>query len=78
MHEEVQPAEPVPRWTTNDATIRHSEITNVQNDSMFSFGNAMSRAPIMSGMHRFPNAPIIIGVIAKKIMIRPCIVNSLL
>ncbi len=36
----------------------------------------MSRAPIMSGMQKFPNAPMRIGVTAKKIMIVPCIVNS--
>ena len=44
---------------------------------MFSFGNAMSRAPIISGMQKLPNAPMRIGVIAKKIMMRPCIVKML-
>ena len=42
---------------------------------MLSVGNAMSRAPIMSGMQKLPNAPMRIGVMAKKIMIRPCIVK---
>ena len=37
----------------------------------------MSRAPIWSGMQKFPNAPMSSGVIAKKIMIRPCIVKML-
>ena len=36
----------------------------------------MSRAPIISGMQKLPKPPIRIGVIAKKIMIVPCIVNS--
>src|SRR5450759_2880005 len=48
----------------------------VQNESMLSVGNAMSRAPIMSGMQKFPNAPMRIGVMAKKIMIVPCIVKN--
>ena len=38
----------------------------------------MSRAPIISGMVRLPNAPISSGVTAKKIMIRPCMVNTAL
>ncbi len=50
--------------------------TFVQNESMLSVGNAMSRAPIMRGISRFPNAPIRIGVIAKKIMSVPCIVKN--
>ena len=36
----------------------------------------MSRAPIMSGMSRFPKQPISTGVIAKKIMTSPCVVKS--
>ena len=36
----------------------------------------MSRAPICSGMQKLPKAPIRIGVTAKKIMIVPCMVNS--
>ena len=49
-----------------------------QNDSMLSSGNAMSRAPIISGMQKFPNAPARIGMITKKIMIVACIVNAML
>ncbi len=49
-----------------------------QNDSMFSSGNAMSRAPIISGMQKFPNEPARIGMITKKIMIVACIVNAML
>ena len=36
----------------------------------------MSRAPSDSGMQKLPNAPMRIGVTAKKIMMVPCIVKS--
>ncbi len=49
-----------------------------QYENMFSFGNAMSRAPIMSGIRKLPKAPVKSGMITKKIMIVACIVNSLL
>lgn len=48
---------------------------NVQNESMFSSGNAMSRAPIIRGMQRLPKQPIKIGVMAKKIITSPCVVK---
>jgi hypothetical protein len=38
---------------------------------LFNLGNAMSGAPIMSGTIQLPNPPIIAGMSAKKIMIRP-------
>ena len=38
----------------------------------------MSLAPIISGIRKLPNAPVSSGMITKKIMIVPCIVNSLL
>jgi hypothetical protein len=72
----VQPALAEPSWVKNEATISTSEATKVQNDSMFSRGKAMSRAPIISGMQKFPKAPIITGVMAKKIITRPCMVNT--
>jgi hypothetical protein len=37
----------------------------------------MSLAPIIKGMVRFPKAPIIMGVMAQKIMIKPWLVNRL-
>ena len=49
-----------------------------QYENMFSFGNAMSRAPIISGIRKLPKAPVSSGMITKKIMIVACIVNSLL
>ena len=42
---------------------------------MFNSGKAMSGTPIWSGIIKFPNAPINKGVMAKKIMIVPCIIN---
>ncbi len=36
----------------------------------------MLRAPIASGITKFPSAPIRSGVTAKKIMIVPCIVKK--
>src|SRR5262245_53633998 len=52
--------------------------TMVQNDSMLSSGNAMSRAPIISGMRKFPKHPTKIGMIAKKIMMVACMVKNAL
>src|SRR5712664_2862232 len=73
----VHPAAAVPSCTKKDAVIKMSESTKVQNDSMLSFGNAMSCAPIINGMVKFPKQPIRMGVIAKKIMISQCIVKIL-
>ncbi len=50
--------------------------TATQKDIMLSLGKAMSRAPIWMGTTKLPNAPIRIGMIAKKIMIVACIVKS--
>ena len=38
----------------------------------------MSRAPIMSGIRKFPKHPTMIGMTTKKIMMVACIVNSML
>src|SRR5215471_15973424 len=72
----VHPACGAPSGTKNDTVSVTIAATIVHTETMFSVGNAMSRAPIISGMQKFPNAPIRIGVTAKKIMIVPCIVNS--
>ncbi len=45
---------------------------------MFSTGNAMSPAPIMSGMRKLPKQPTRIGMTTKKIMIVACMVNAAL
>jgi hypothetical protein len=52
--------------------------TCTQNDSMLRSGNAMSRAPIMSGMRKFPKQPTRIGMTAKKIMMVACMVKNAL
>ena len=49
-----------------------------QYDIMFSLGNAMSLAPTMSGIVKFPNEPPNIGMITKKIMMVACMLNSML
>ena len=46
-----------------------------QNESMFNLGKAMYGTPIWSGIIKFQNAPINKGVMAKKIMIVPYIIN---
>ncbi len=43
---------------------------------MFSVGNAISSAPIISGIKKLPNAPAKIGMITKKIITLACIVKS--
>ena len=43
---------------------------------MFKVGKAMSSAPIISGMRKFPKAPARIGMITKKIITVACIVNN--
>ena len=50
----------------------------VQNDSMLSFGNAMSRAPSMSGIRKLPKHPTMIGITTKKIISVACIVKIML
>src|SRR3569623_145237 len=73
---DVHPAAGGPSGVKNDAVKIAVAANMVQNDSMFSTGNAMSRAPISKGRQKLPKPPIRIGVRAKKIMIVPCIVNS--
>ena len=46
-----------------------------QNESMLSSGNAMSRAPIISGIRKLPKQPTRIGITTKKIMMVACMVN---
>src|SRR5262249_18428611 len=49
-----------------------------QYEHMFSLGNAMSLAPIMSGIVKLPKAPASSGMITKKIMMVACMLNSML
>src|SRR5271169_2256260 len=73
---DCQPPAAAPIGTKNETIMQEPATTFVQNDIRFSVGNAMSRAPIMRGIRRFPNAPMRIGVIAKKIISVPCIVKN--
>src|SRR5258708_38320710 len=71
---EVQPAAAWPPSTKKPESMMSPALEVTQNDSMLRVGNAMSRAPIMSGMQKFPKAPARIGMITKKIMIVACMV----
>ncbi len=54
-----------------DATNNPNDAGNSQNEMLFKRGNAMSGAPIISGIIQLPKPPIIAGMTMKKIMIRP-------
>src|SRR3990172_7167565 len=74
---EVQPAAAAPP-STKKLDIMNTNAGHMnQYDIMFSVGNAMSRAPIISGMVKFPKAPASMGMITKKIITLACIVNSI-
>ena len=47
----------------------------IQKDTMLIRGNAMSSAPIWSGINRFPNTPACSGMSAKNTMKVACIVT---
>src|ERR1035437_7248469 len=72
---EVHPEAAEPPGTKNEESMITPATAPTQNDSMFSFGNAISRAPIISGMRKLPKHPTRIGITTKKIMIVACIVN---
>ena len=48
-----------------------------QYDIIFSLGNAMSLAPIISGIRKLPNAPVSSGMMTKKIITEACILKSM-
>ncbi len=73
----VQPEAAAPSGTKKLQITRIVATKKVQYDSMFRNGNAMSRAPICKGIRKLPNPPIMMGVIAQKIMISPWLVNRL-
>src|SRR4029434_1168381 len=75
---DVQPAAAWPPSTKKPESMMTPALALTKNDSMLRNGNAMSRAPIMSGMQKFPNEPARIGMITKKIMMVACIVNAML
>lgn len=51
-----------------DDVSRNSDGGNSQNLMLFIRGNAMSGAPIISGISQLPNPPIMIGMTMKKII----------
>ena len=53
-----------------------NDAGNSQNEMLFMRGNAMSGAPIISGIIQLPKPPIIAGMIMKKIMIKPWAVTK--
>src|ERR1035441_1432451 len=73
---DCQPPAAAPIGTKNETTMQRPARTFVQNDIRLSVGNAMSRAPIMSGIRKFPNAPMRIGGIPEKILRVPCLVKN--
>src|SRR5690349_18249389 len=75
---DVQPAAAGPFSTKKLEIMMMPAGTDTQNESMFSSGNAMSRAPIMSGIRKLPKQPTRIGMIAKKIMMVACMVKNAL
>ena len=65
----VQPV-PAPLSTPAEASSRMNEGGTNQKLILFIRGNAMSGAPIISGISHFPNPPIMIGITMKKIITR--------
>lgn len=49
-----------------------------QNLMLFIRGNAISWVPIINGTNQFPNPPIMIGIIMKKIITNACAVTIVL
>jgi len=75
---DVQPAAGAPPSANRPARMTRNAGHMNQYDIIFSLGNAMSLAPIMSGIVKLPKAPARIGMITKKIMIVACMLNSML
>ncbi len=62
---------PVGPSTNIDSRSSVRATGNSQNEMLFMRGNAMSGAPIMSGIIQLPNPPMVDGMIMKNTMIRP-------
>src|SRR5262249_33467317 len=76
---DVQPeaaAPPVGRKKLSKMMMKAGHMN--QYDIMFSFGNAMSFAPIMRGIVKLPKPPASTGMITKKIMIVACMLKNML
>ena len=66
---------PAPASTPDEASSKRKEGGKSQKLMLFIRGNAMSGAPIISGISQFPNPPIIIGITIKKIITKACAVT---
>src|SRR5262249_20627977 len=75
---EVQPAAAAPPSTKKLARMKKKAGHMNQYDIMFSLGNAMSLAPIISGMVKLPKAPTSMGMMTKKIITEACMLKSML
>ena len=74
---EVQP-EPAPPPSTKKLARMTTKAGHMnQYDIMFSFGNAMSLAPIISGIRKLPKAPVSSGMMTKKIITEACMLKSM-
>ena len=71
----VQPAAGAPPGTKNEITSSDAATGSSQKLQLFMRANAMSGAPIISGICQLAK-PTKAGMIAPKIMIRPCMVVS--
>ena len=78
VHPTPAPSEPGAPGTNIEITSRVKDAGNSQNEMLFMRGNAMSGAPIISGIIQLPKPPIIAGMTMKKIMISPCAVMNTL
>jgi len=63
----VQPV-PAPDSTKVEDNNKNKDGGNNQNEMLFILGKAISGAPIIRGINRFPNPPIKIGITMKKII----------
>lgn len=59
---------PAPASTPDEARRRRKDGGRSQKLMLFIRGNAMSGAPIISGINQFPKPPIMIGMTIKKII----------
>ena len=71
----VQPAWAAPPLAKKLAYSTIPPSRNSQYENAFRRGNAMSRAPIISGTRKFPK-PARIGTMTRKIIVVPCIVTA--
>ena len=74
----VQPVAACPAGTKKPINITTPATAPLQKESMFRVGKAISLAPIISGIRKFPKLPTRIGMTTKKIMIVACMVKSIL